>query len=322
MMNETTQTIVTVIIPSRNRPQLVSRSVKSALAQTVELIEVIVVVDGPDEFTVKELKQIEDPRLIVIELPSNKGASGARNEGVKVARGTWIAFLDDDDEWLPEKIERQLEIANQSSYAYPIVCCRFFAITGSGKLIWPKRLPLPSEHISEYLYVRQSLVRGETCIYTSTILTKKQLLEKTPFNENLPVHEDWEWLLKVCQDGSAGVEFLPEPMAVLNVTLTTNRESLSNRNNWQYSLDWIRSVSHLVTPRAYSSFITTIVSSQAALQGNWQSFFPLLGEVVTVGNPRPLDICSYLLMWLVPQTLRQRLRLLFINRSSNLEDTN
>lgn len=309
-MNEPIQEIVSVVIPSRNRPQLVSKAVRSALAQTVKLIEVIVIVDGPDASTVKELQQIEDPRLIVIELLANKGPAGARNAGVKAAKGTWIAFLDDDDEWLPEKIERQLEVAHQSPYADPIVSCRFFALTGSGKLIWPKRLPIPSEPISEYLYVRKSLFRGETAICTPTILAKKELLEQTPFNEDLRIHEDWDWLLKVSMNERVGIEFVPEPMAIINLTFTPNRKSLSNINNWQYSLEWIRSVRHLVTARAYSSFITTVVSSQAAIQGNWQCFLPLLTEAVTVGKPRPIDICSYLLMWLVPQNLRQRLRLL------------
>lgn len=307
-VSEPIKEMVSVVIPSRNRPHLANRAVRSALAQTVQLIEVIVIVDGPDESTVKELQQIEDSRLRVIELLVNLGPAGARNTGVKEAKGTWIAFLDDDDEWLPEKIERQLEVVHKTPYTLPIISCRFFAHTSTGESIWPKRLPLPSEPVSEYLLVRNSLFQGETFIATPTILTKKELLEKIPFNENLPRHEDLDWLVKVSVIEGVGIEFVPEPLAIINAIYSLKRKSLSNINDWQYSLEWIRSVRHLVTERAYSAFITTFVSPQASIEGDWQAFLPLLGEALTVGQPRPLDILLYVLMWLVPQDLRQRLR--------------
>lgn len=305
---EISSKMVSVVIPSRNRPHLASKAVRSALAQTVKLIEVIVIVDGPDESTFKELQEIEDSRLRVIELPVNLGPAGARNAGVKEAKGTWIAFLDDDDEWLPEKIEHQLEVANKTPYAFPIISCRFFAHTSHGELIWPTRLPLPSEPVSEYLFVRNSLFQGETFIATPTILVKKELLEKILFNENLPRHEDLDWLVKVSIMEGVGIEFVPEPLAIINVVYSLKRKSLSNIHNWQYSLEWIRSVRHLVTARAYSAFMTTVVSSQASIEGDWKAFLPLLGEALRVGQPRPLDILLYILMWLVPQNLRQRLR--------------
>ena len=307
-MSESLEELVSAVIPTRNRPSMASKAARSALAQTIKSIEVIVVVDGPDEATVNELKQIEDPRLRVIALPVNLGPSGARNAGVKEAKGTWIAFLDDDDEWLPQKIARQLEVAHKSPYAFPIVSCRFFAQTANGELIWPKRLPLPSEPVSEYLFVRNSLFVGETFIATPTILVQKQLLEKIPFNENLARHEDFDWLVRVSMTAGVGIDFVPEPMAIINAIYTPNRKSLSNINNWQYSLDWIHSVRDLVTPLAYSGFVTTVISSQASTERNYQSFGPLLWEAIRFGQPRPLDILLYLAMWLIPKNFRQVLR--------------
>lgn len=310
-MNENNQVVVSIVIPTRNRPYIVSKAVRSALAQTIKSIEVIVVVDGPDEATVNELKQLEDLRLRVIPLPVNLGSSGARNVGVREAKGNWIAFLDDDDEWLPEKIERQLEVAHQSTYAFPIVSCRFFANTSEGQLIWPKRLPLPSEPVSEYLFVRNSLFVGETFIATSTILTRKELLEKIPFNENLPRHEDFDWLVRVSVIEGVGIEFISEPMAILNVVWVSNRKSLSNINKWQYSLNWVRSVRDIVTSRAYSSLVTTIVSAQASAERDFRAFVPLLWEAMKFGKPRFLDILLYLSMWLIPRNFRQLLRFIF-----------
>lgn len=309
-MTQHSQELVSAVIPTRNRPDMASKAAKSALNQTMQSLEVIVVIDGPDEATVQELKKIEDPRLKVIPLPVNIGPAGARNIGVKEAKGTWIAFLDDDDEWLPQKIERQIELAHQSSYTFPIVSCRFFAQTANGELIWPKRLPLPSEPVSEYLFVRNSLFLGETFIATPTIFTKKELLEATPFNEDLPRHEDFDWLIRASLNKDVGIEFVPEPLVKFNAVYNPKRKSLSNINNWEYSLNWINSVRHIVTPKAYSAFVTTVVSSQAATDRNYQSFIPILWQAIRFGKPRSLDILLYLSMWFIPKNFRQVMRFL------------
>jgi glycosyltransferase involved in cell wall biosynthesis len=313
-MTEFVPEMISVVIPSRNRPQIASRAVKSALAQTLQLIEVIVVVDGPDPATVDELAQIEDSRLKVIELPVNIGAAGARNAGVRAAKGTWIAFLDDDDQWLPLKLERQLEVARQSIHTAPIVSSRFFAHTAKGEFIWPTKLPAPNQSVAEYLFVRNSLFLGEAFLVTPTILARKELLEKLPFNQNLPRHEDLDWLIRASLDPDVGIEFVPEPMAIVNMIHTQNRQSLSNVNDWQYSLDWIRSLRGLIAPGAYSGFIIAVVGPQAATTGNWRAFGSLLREAFRLGKPRPFDLLVYLLMWLVPQNLRQKLRSLIAGK--------
>src|SRR5580698_546767 len=100
---------VSAVIPTRNRPALVSRAVQSVLRQTHSDIEAVVVIDGPDPETAAALEAIGDPRVRVIALAENVGGSEARNVGAREARGEWIALLDDDDEWLPEKIEKQIQ---------------------------------------------------------------------------------------------------------------------------------------------------------------------------------------------------------------------
>lgn len=314
-MSEFSSEIVSVIIPTLNRHKLVRTAVKSALSQTFESIEVIVVVDGPDRATVSELARIIDRRLRVIELPTNIGASGARNTGIQAARGNWIAFLDDDDQWLPLKLERQLEVAHQSTYTSPIISSRFLAHTAKGEFIWPRRLPAPSESIGDYLFIRNSLFLGETFVVTPTILVRKELLAQISFDQNLPRHEDWDWLIRVSALAGVGLEFVPEPMAIVNIVTNQNRQSLSNINNWKYSLDWIRSVRHLVTPTAYAACVTTVVSSQAAINRDWQAFIPLLLDIFKFGKPRPIDLFLYIFMWLIPQELRQKLRSLLTNKN-------
>src|SRR5215216_5981079 len=102
---------VTVVIPTRFRPELVTRAVGSVLAQTFADFEVVVVVDGPDDATRAALAGLGDDRVRVIVLPAKGGAPNARNVGAGAARGRWTALLDDDDEWLPEKLAVQLKLA-------------------------------------------------------------------------------------------------------------------------------------------------------------------------------------------------------------------
>jgi glycosyltransferase involved in cell wall biosynthesis len=316
-MNEFVSEMVSVVIPSRNRPQLASQAVQSALAQTWQLIEVIVVVDGPDAATVSALAEISDSRLKTIELPVNLGPAGARNAGIQAAQGAWIAFLDDDDQWLPLKLERQLAIAHQSAHAMPIVSSRFFAHTAKGEFVWPTRLPAATESVSEYLFVRNSLFLGEAYLVTPTIFARKELFNKFPFNPKLPRHEDLDWLIRAGLDPAVGIDFVPEPMAIVNMVYTPKRKSLSNVNDWQYSLDWIRSVRELIPPQAYSGFIIAVVGPQAAIAGRWQAFGSLLWEAMKMGKLRPFDLLLYSLMWSVPQNLRQRLRSLVAVRGGD-----
>jgi glycosyltransferase involved in cell wall biosynthesis len=80
-----------------------------------------VVLDGADERTIQALAQFEDSRLYVVTLPQSVGAQEARNVGVRSACGWWVAFWDDDDEWLPAKLERQIEAAHASRWNEPVV---------------------------------------------------------------------------------------------------------------------------------------------------------------------------------------------------------
>ena len=98
--------LVSVVIPTLDRPKLLLRAIDSVLRQTYQEIEVIVVVDRPDPDTVSAVQSVNDPRVRLIVNPYSSTAAGARNAGADHATGEWIAFLDDDDEWLPNKLEQ------------------------------------------------------------------------------------------------------------------------------------------------------------------------------------------------------------------------
>lgn len=296
-----------MIIPTFGRPQLVGRAVRSALAQTFKDMEVIVVVDGPDEKTSGTLKHIDDPRLRVIVLPEHVGGSDARNQGVRASRGEWIAFLDDDDEWLPEKLERQLEFAVHSRSVFPVISCKTIARTPTGDFILPRRNPGDAEPVCEYLFVRHSFFQGEGILPIITLLVKKRLLEAVPFQSGLKKYQDWDWVLRVARIEGVRFEIVPEPLAVWNVA-EGRRESVGTSCMWQYSLDWLKKSSFLFTPRAYAGFVSTSLVSQASRQGEWKAFVPLLCEMYRFGLPRAMDHLLFLGMWFVPQHMRRKIR--------------
>lgn len=309
--------VVSTVIPTRNRPLIVERAVKSALAQTFTQIEVIVVIDGLDACTREVLAEIDDARLKVIELPTRGGAAAARNAGVSEARGEWIAFLDDDDEWLPQKLERQIEVAQISQYELPIIASRLTARSPKGDYIRPTRFLALSEPISEYLLARNSLFQGEGLIQTSVLLTKKKLLQQVPLRTDLQRHQDWDWLLRVSNLAGVGIEFVPEPLAIWYVD--EKRTTISGTSNWRNSLAWIQENKNLVTPRAYSAFILVEVGAQAAQESAWQEFLPLLMEAVKLGKPQLIDLLLYLGLWLIPQETRRSLRALLTKQSPKVK---
>src|SRR5699024_744473 len=109
------ESLVSVIIPTfKRKKEIVRRAVKSVMAQTYQNIEIIIVDDSPEEFQgsikIKEyLDSLKDERVKYIKHSENKGANAARNTGIRNSKGNFLAFLDDDDEWLPMKIEKQIQ---------------------------------------------------------------------------------------------------------------------------------------------------------------------------------------------------------------------
>ena len=306
--------LVSVVIPTKNRPQLVVRAVHSVLAQTLEAIEAIVVIDGPDKTTEQNLRQLNDPRVRIIQLPVSLGGGSARNAGVDQARADWVAFLDDDDEWLPKKLEVQFRAAQESTHPYPVIACRLIARSDNVDLVWPYRSPKPGEILSEYLFCQSSVFAGEALVIPSMILTKKELLQKVHFTSGLQRHQDTDWLLRAGGIKGVHVEFVSTlaPLAVWNIE--ENRGRLSNTVDWSYSLSWAEANRSLFTPRAYSSFILTWVSLVAARGRDWKAFFLLISEARRRGKLSLNGLLAHLIIWFIPQKIRRRLTPLFKRR--------
>jgi glycosyltransferase involved in cell wall biosynthesis len=127
----------TIVIPTHDRPRLLERAVASALAQTVEDVQVVVVDDGSTE-PVRLARQ--DPRLLVLRNHRPLGASAARNAGLRAAEGSWVTFTDDDDELLPGMVEASLEAAERSSLPGPVaVLSTVEVVDADGRVVETRR---------------------------------------------------------------------------------------------------------------------------------------------------------------------------------------
>jgi glycosyltransferase involved in cell wall biosynthesis len=303
---------VSVVIPTRNRPELVVRAVRSALAQTLREIEIVVVIDGPDAATVDALREVGDERIRPVELPASGGAPNARNRGVDHALADWVAFLDDDDEWLPEKLATQLALARAAEVPLPIVGSRLYMRTPRAELIMPRRVPAPGEPISEYLAVRHGLFHGDGFIQTSTILAPTALLRKVPFTDGLRRLQELDWTLRSLQEEGVDLIYAEEPLVIWYAD--ENRPRISFDAPWKQSLEWLQQTRPRVTPRAYAALAMSVVGSMAAASRSPRVFFDLLREARRHGQPSFTDYVTFLQVWLVPAGPRRVVRDFFLSR--------
>lgn len=299
---------ISVVIPTRNRSSLISVAVQSVLQQTWMDLEVIVVIDGPDPDTELALAQLTDPRQRVITLPQSGGATKARNAGVQVAQGDWVAFLDDDDEWYPNKLEAQLQLIQALSCLYPIMACRMTVKTPRGEFIVPRRFPEAGEPISNYLFLRPNLIQGDGFFLTSMLLTRRQLMLDVPFQEGLKMCQDLDWLLRATQVPGTELHFADVALGTWN--LDEDRPRIGTTGQWHTLFDWIQSCRqrNLVTPEAYAAFLMTQVNSLASASKDWQGLMTILISAWTDGKASFKSYALLLSMWIIPTTPRRILR--------------
>lgn len=289
--------LVSVVIPTLNRPEVVRRAVESVQAQTYQNFEIIVVIDGHDPATEASLASLHEPRLKVISHGKNKGPGAARNTGVQNAVGQWVAFLDDDDEWLPRKLELQVAAAQSIKDRNAIITCRVHAEFGGKRMTWPARQPGENEHISDYLIDRPRLRSRPGYVATPTIMVSRELAAAIPF-PNDGDHEDWSWLLLLADERKARLHFVWEPLVV--VKISPNLSSRSHRNEWQVSLDWARKYRSRMTALAFSSFVMTKVAVRARRAGAWCALPRILAAAIRMGSPKPRHLVFFAGTWILP----------------------
>lgn len=294
------QALVSVVIPTYRRPRTARLAAESALAQTWTNLEVVVVSDGPDPETRAALA-ISDPRLRYIELAQNAGPAAARNAGVEASTGEWLAFLDDDDLMLREKIERQMRLA-ATLPQHTMIACRTIYTHGDQTNVWPKSPIQADQDIGEYILRRPSLLGRPGILPIQALLVHRSILKRVPFTSHAD-HEDWAWLLEAWYLGGARVAFCWEPLVVYNIEVSAI--SRSRRPNWADSVAFADTYRKWISDRAYCSFLSTKAAIKAKRAGDWAGLRTIARRVLA-NNPGPLDLLFLTGTILLPGGLVQR----------------
>ena len=263
-------TLVSAVIPTLNRPELVCRAVESVLAQTYANVEAIVVIDGRDERTLAALNAIKDTRLRVIALEQNVGGCEARNIGIRAAHGDWVALLDDDDEWLPEKTKEQLALAGKLHGENIFIGSQYLDRSVFGDVVQPRKSPRPEQPISEYLFCEVKLLgKREGFLQTSTWFISRDFLLKVPFTKNLKRNQDTDWLLRAFTLEKVTVGMVEKPLAIFYNDYVPNR--VSSSTDWRSRYDWATENRRYFTDRAFSFYIAS-ECVPLVIQNGWRQW--------------------------------------------------
>ena len=254
--------LVSVVIPTHNRAQIILRAICSVLAQTYRQLEIVVVIDGDDPATTTALAEIHDERLRWIEVNKTVGGAEARNIGIRNATGTWVALLDDDDEWLPTKLEEQMNEARTAPHNCLIVT-RFLDKRRQAEIVQPGCCPRPGQPISEYLFCETSMLGFRNgFLQTSTWLAPRQVFLTVPFSKGLPRNQETDWLLRAVVSLNLNISVVWKILAIFHNEQNEGR--ITSKSNWRDTMNWSLSPG-LFTPKALFFFFASVTVPAARL---------------------------------------------------------
>lgn len=216
--------MISAIIPVYNRETVIQRAIISVINQTIKDWEIIIWNDGSSDGTLEKVKEIEDARVRCYSAP-NIGVAGARNQAVAKARGEWIAFLDSDDEWLPEKLETQIRVLKEYPHLDFIFTSAYRGLDASGNHL----ISIPEQKIftfgfksiklTDQVYeITENLAESifNFALTIPTVLIRKSTFEKVGgFNESLRNSEDREFWWRVIL-GGAKVAVITKPLVLIH----------------------------------------------------------------------------------------------------------
>lgn len=181
---------ISVVIPTYNRERTLKRSIESVLKQTYLNIEIIIIDDCSTDNTEQIVKSFNNEKIRYIRLDKNSGACVARNKGIEIATGDYIAFQDSDDEWLEDKLEKQMKVLKETGTV--VTFCAFNFVPFKGKV----RKKEPNIDVNCFEHITSELLK-ENFISTQTILAEKKVFENIKFDVTLPRFQDWDIAIRI-----------------------------------------------------------------------------------------------------------------------------
>ena len=202
---------VSVVIPAYNRADFLADAVTSVINQTCADLEIIVVDDGSTDDTRTVVESLTDDRIRYVCHEENRGANAARNTGIRLARGRYVAFQDSDDCWHPQKLERQIAACLTS--AAKVCFCAFTRHVGADSTKIPKNSYRIPSGLND---LQRQVMRGSFISCQTLMIDRQYVISIGGFDESLPRLQDWELCLRLTQ--GASIYFLDEVLVDVHLS--------------------------------------------------------------------------------------------------------
>ena len=262
---------VSVVIPTRERADLLRQCVESILVQTLSDIEVIVVVDGPDPATIDYLSNVDDDRLTFVTHQESRGVSSARNTGIGRAVGRWLAFCDDDDVWAPTKLEAQLTALDECPAARWVIAGAIKVNQDSRTAAYPEP---PTADVLAAALPHSNLVPGGC---SGVVADRRLVIELGGFDPRLSMIADRDLWIRL--NASSAVVVAAEPL----VGYRDHRGAMTRRiRNLEDELDVLREKYRDQLEAAGSPFPADVfyvwIYRRTFRTGDWKGGFAFLAR--------------------------------------------
>ncbi|MFV0438926.1 MAG: glycosyltransferase family 2 protein [Desulfopila sp.] len=209
---------ISVILPTFNRESTIRRAIYSVLKQTYSNFELLIIDDGSSDNTEHIVASLDDNRIKYIRHKTNRGAAAARNTGIQLSTGKFIAFQDSDDEWMCDKLEKQMAVMKTAKEDTGVIYSSYIKIHEKQVLLLPK----PNQR-SASKNIFEKLLRGNFIGLPSVLIKKECFLNAGTFDETLLRLQDWELFIRLSQNYT--FLYIDEP---LFISFYSNRSISSN----------------------------------------------------------------------------------------------
>ncbi len=219
--------LVSVVIPTYNRAELIARAAHSVLLQAYSDLEVIIVDDASTDDTQDQIRSLQqvDHRIQYIQHETNRGAQAARNTGVQAAKGEYVAFLDSDNEWLPGKLQRQMVLFSSHHNSPGAVYCGYWKVSADGNAL--------NDYAPRYRGQVYKQALGKWLTDTSTLVVRKDILEKIHgLDEHVRAYQEWDLCIRLARE--CEFDFVPECLVLYHehALPTISKDFLRDANGY------------------------------------------------------------------------------------------
>ncbi|BCL34078.1 glycosyltransferase family 2 protein [Nostoc sp. MS1] len=234
---------LSVIIPVYNSENYIAQTLKSVLSQTYHDFEIIIVDDGSTDKSIDICQQFHDARIKIIH-QQNRGLAGARNTGIRHAQGEYLAFIDSDDLWLPEKLAKHMQHFERSPEV-GVSFSRSSFIDDQGKPLGIYQMPKLTEITPEYLFCRNPISNGSSVVIRRAVLEDIKFsvnlygeVEDFYFDDSFRQSEDIECWLRIALQTSWKIAGIPEALTLYRVNMGgLSANTLKQYESWERILE-------------------------------------------------------------------------------------